>query len=186
MDGALGATDRAFAHAGAGARPPTSDGATEDLGSCSAPLGSTPVAELLTWLDEQEKQGARRQTLGIQRAQALAMIGRFDEARAILVDLRLQFADQGSADPAGRGHRIRERRRRNGGRRTRRCRRIRRGGLPTARARPATASWLSSVVGRLAQALYELDRLDEAERLRSGRLSSAPATTLSHRCCGGK
>ncbi len=90
------------------------------------------------------------------------MIGRFDEARAILTDLRAQLADQGSVIPLAMVDRLRERRRRAAA------------GDPAAAAAFAEEgcrlfeeagdrAWLSSVVGKLAQALYQLDRLDEAD-----------------------
>src|SRR4029079_16527041 len=61
---------------------------------------STPVPEVLAWLDEQEEQEAGRPTMfQMHRALGLAMIARFTEARAILTGLRAQLADQGSVIP---------------------------------------------------------------------------------------
>ncbi|MBA2341932.1 MAG: AAA family ATPase, partial [Thermoleophilaceae bacterium] len=57
--------------------------------------GKTPVSELLAWLDEQGERGARNANLRAHRANALAMLGRFDEARAILVEVRAELADRG-------------------------------------------------------------------------------------------
>ncbi|MEP6910090.1 MAG: adenylate/guanylate cyclase domain-containing protein [Actinomycetota bacterium] len=125
-------------------------------------FGTTPVSELLAWLDEQREQGTwNRQFRGL-RAHPLAMLGRFEEARAILVDVRAELADRGGGVPLA---------------------------LRTAHASveiellagdPAAAvelgeegcrllgelgalSYLSTAAAILAQALYALDRLDEAE-----------------------
>jgi tetratricopeptide (TPR) repeat protein len=123
--------------------------------------GSTPVPALLAWLDEQEKQGGRRPGHRMHRAQALAMVNRFTEARAILADVRTQLADQGSMTPlalatgfasvqvellAGESAAA-------AAFAEEACRLLEEAG---------DRGWLSSVVGLLAQALYQLDRLEEA------------------------
>jgi tetratricopeptide (TPR) repeat protein len=125
-------------------------------------FGTTPVSELLAWLDDQEARGVRDISLGQYRGVALAMLGRFDEARTILAERRADLVDRG-------------------------------GGLALASAmsffavdvellagNPATAAELgeegcrllgelgdktilSTAAGELAQALYALDRLDEAD-----------------------
>ena len=125
-------------------------------------FGATPVSELLAWLDEQEERGEQDIFLRMYRGRALAMLGRFEEARALLAQVRAELADRG-------------------------------GGLPLAGATsrssvdiellagdPAAAaklgeegcrlydelgqkSRLSTAAGRLAQAYYSLDRLEEAE-----------------------
>ena len=124
-------------------------------------FGSTPVPELLAWLDEQEQQGTQHPNTGLHRAHALAMIGDFVEARAILVDLRIQLADRGSiillalltghvavdvellaGDPAAAAELAEEG-----------CRLLTQSG---------DQSWLSTVLGKLAQAQCQLDQLDEA------------------------
>jgi class 3 adenylate cyclase/tetratricopeptide (TPR) repeat protein len=124
--------------------------------------GTTPVSELLALLDEQEARGGPNLILRLYRGRALAMLGRFDEARAILAEVRAELADRG-------------------------------GGMPLATAKthasvevellagdPAAAaefgeegcrlldelgeqSVLSTAAGMLAQALYALDRLEEAD-----------------------
>src|SRR5439155_13101458 len=58
-------------------------------------FGTTPASELLEWMDEQEARGARDIFLGRWRGEALAMLGRFDEARAILAEARAELADRG-------------------------------------------------------------------------------------------
>jgi len=55
--------------------------------------GSTPIPELLRWLDEQEAvlPAAIQKAY---RAAALTLVGRFDEARALLADLRHEYAER--------------------------------------------------------------------------------------------
>jgi class 3 adenylate cyclase/tetratricopeptide (TPR) repeat protein len=123
--------------------------------------GGTPLAELLAW---EEIHGAALRNVWSRgrRAEALAMLGRFDEARTLLAELRAELADRGeqfalaaviadnavsvellAGDPAGavafgeEGCRILEKQRQT--------------------------SVLSTLAGRLAQALYALGRLDEAD-----------------------
>ena len=59
-------------------------------------FGSTPASELLTWLDEQH---ASPDDFFVRafRANALGMLGRFDEARAILVRSRAELAARGTS-----------------------------------------------------------------------------------------
>jgi class 3 adenylate cyclase/tetratricopeptide (TPR) repeat protein len=124
--------------------------------------GTTPVPELLTWLDEQKARGVSSQYIRGLWAEALAMRGRFDEARAILAEARTKLAERGgrlwlavttghssarvellAGDPAAaaafgeEGFRL----------------------LSELGEKSAQAS----AAGVLAQALYALDRLDEAD-----------------------
>jgi tetratricopeptide (TPR) repeat protein len=124
--------------------------------------GTTPVSDLLAWLDEQEARGARDTYIRGFRGRALARLGRFDEARAILADARAEQADRGagigltavtglaSVDVELLA------------------------GDPTTAAELGAEGWgaldelgekglRSTAAGKLAQALYALDRLDEAE-----------------------
>ena len=127
-------------------------------------FGSTPVSELLVWLDEQgrEERGGLHPSLLLAHAQALAMVGRFPEARAILADLRTKFADQGSTIPLAlaTGHSsvsvelLARDPAAAAGFGTQGCLLLEQAG---------DKSWLSTAVGMLAQALYELGRLDEAD-----------------------
>src|SRR5207247_7184789 len=95
------------------------------------------------------------------RATALAMLGRFDEARAILADVRAELADRGGGIffATGTGSAVDVE-------------------LLAGDAAAAAAfgeegcalldelgerSMLSTTAGRLAQALYTLERLDEAD-----------------------
>jgi len=60
-----------------------------------------PVSELLAWIDEQEPGGAAEPMPEV-RVEALGMLGRFEEARAILAEHRAAQAERGrSIDLAG-------------------------------------------------------------------------------------
>jgi class 3 adenylate cyclase/tetratricopeptide (TPR) repeat protein len=61
--------------------------------------GTTPVSELLSWLDEQERRGLRHASMRAHRAIALAMTGHPDEARSILAQLRADLVDRGADLP---------------------------------------------------------------------------------------
>jgi tetratricopeptide (TPR) repeat protein len=58
--------------------------------------GSTPVPEMLTWLDAHEASGIRHYKLRLCRAAALAMLGRFGEARALIADVRAELRERGN------------------------------------------------------------------------------------------
>jgi class 3 adenylate cyclase/tetratricopeptide (TPR) repeat protein len=125
--------------------------------------GPTPTSELLAWLDENETGAGRDQFLLAYRANALAMLGRFDEARAILAGMRVELLKRGggvllanitafesvwvelwAGDPdaaatfGAEGFRLHEELGQQG--------------------------YQSSAAGYLAQAEYRLDRFDEADR----------------------
>ena len=157
MDARLEAFERAFAHARQAGLP------HEFLGwrAGARYYGTTPASELLVWLDEQEARGARDINLQRYRGAALAMLGRFDEARAILADLRAELAERGggitlalivhdslnlelwagdaaaAAELGAEGYRLLD--------------------------ELGEQSFLSTAAGKLAQALYALDRLEEAD-----------------------
>jgi class 3 adenylate cyclase len=57
--------------------------------------GATPVRDALAWLDEQEALHADHVLLRRQRTRALAMLGRFDEARKLLDAVEEELADRG-------------------------------------------------------------------------------------------
>jgi class 3 adenylate cyclase/tetratricopeptide (TPR) repeat protein len=124
--------------------------------------GRTPVADVLAWLDEREQEGAWTLVLRRDRGHALAMVGRLDEARAILADVRAEMAERGggirlgtttgqasvyvellAGDPAAAVELGEEG-----------CRLLEELG---------ERSFLSTAAGLLAQALYALDRLEEAD-----------------------
>jgi class 3 adenylate cyclase len=155
----LEAGEQAFAHARQAGHFPPGLVATR---AAARFFGTTPVSELLAWLDENEPQAGRDHFFRAYRAGTLAMLGRFDEARAILVAERAELAERG-------------------------------GGVllanitafesvwvelwagdPTAAVEFGSEGWrlylelgeqgnLPAAAGTLAQALYALDRLDEAE-----------------------
>src|SRR5439155_19563464 len=96
------------------------------------------------------------------RAGGVAVLGRFAEARTILSELRAELADRGATIPLvfaiGRV-----------------CELELLAGDPAAAVefgeegrrlleQAGERGWLSTALGSLAQALYALDRLDEAER----------------------
>jgi class 3 adenylate cyclase/tetratricopeptide (TPR) repeat protein len=162
MDDELEALEHAIEHAQGSVGPSLGSGRLTGFGAASRLHGSTPVPDVLAWLDEQESQGADSWMPQMQRANALAMVSRFAEAREILTELRAQLADQGSVIPFA----------------------LVTGfvsvevellaGDPVAAVAFAEEAcplfeeagdrgWLSTAVGRLAHALYELDRLEEAD-----------------------
>ncbi len=158
MDAGLEAYERASAHA-------RQAGLTNEFVGWRATCrfhGTTPVSGLLAWLDENEPREGRNHWLRANRAGALAMLGRFDEARAILVELRTEAAERGegmqlatamcmdsvdvellAGDPAAAAELGEEG-----------CKLLDELG---------EQSILSTAAGRLAQALYALDRLEEAD-----------------------
>jgi class 3 adenylate cyclase/tetratricopeptide (TPR) repeat protein len=137
-------------------------------------FGSTPVSELLAWLDEQETAGVvPMRHLRRFRAHSLAMLARFDESRALLAQQRADITDRGggialgmamshevivellAGDPAAAAEIGAEG-----------CRLLDEQG---------EKALLSTAAGRLAQALYALDRLDEADAwaLRAAELGAS-------------
>jgi class 3 adenylate cyclase/tetratricopeptide (TPR) repeat protein len=125
-------------------------------------FGTTPVSELLAWMDEQEAGGMPAHYLSRHRALCLAMLGRFDEARAMQAQMSAELADRGGGIALGtatgqdqvllellagefaRAAELGEEA----------CRLLDEVG---------ETAILSTAAGRLAQALYSLDRIDEAD-----------------------
>ena len=147
-------------------------------------LGTTSVSELLAWLDEIEPAAGPDQFVRAYRAWSLAKIGRFDESRAILVEARAAQAERGggallanltafesvsvellagdaaaAAEFGAEGCRMHE--------------------------ELGELGFLAGAAGALAQALYELDRLDEAAGWVDRAGASTPATVGRGRCCDG-
>jgi class 3 adenylate cyclase len=159
IDAGLDAYERAYAHAQhAGHVPPGSFG---QRAFCRF-AGTTPVPELLAWLEEHEARQGRDYFFRAYRAGALAMLGRFEEARAILAEARAELAERGggillanitafesvwvelwAGDPVAaaefgaEGFRLHE--------------------------ELGDPGFLSNAAGTLALAIYALDRLDEAD-----------------------
>jgi class 3 adenylate cyclase/tetratricopeptide (TPR) repeat protein len=157
LDAERDAVDRAFVHAQrAGLAHPLETGRI-----ATRFFGSTPVSELLAWMDDQEARGAPAHYLRRHRAPCLAMLGRFDEARAMQAEISAELADRGGGIALG----------------TAMGREViveLLAGDPAAAAEVGAEgcrlldeqgekSLLSTAAGRLAQALYALDRLDEAD-----------------------
>jgi tetratricopeptide (TPR) repeat protein len=158
MDAGVEAWDQAAAHARRAGRKDEFVGMRASVRL----WGTTPVTEMLGWLDEHQPRDRMDHRLGASRAWALAMVGRVEEARAILAESRAQLAERGGAWELG----------------------VLNGlesvsvellaGDPRAAAtygaegcslleRQGERGVLSSAAGLLGQALYELDRLDEAD-----------------------
>jgi class 3 adenylate cyclase/tetratricopeptide (TPR) repeat protein len=161
MDSARDALEQAIVHGEQAGLPHLVVGLMPARGA-SRLFGSTPASELLDWLDEQDRRGAHALFSQLHRAQALAMIGHFADARSSLANSRAQFADRGLMIPLAlaTGHVSVE--------------------VELLAGDPAAAvelgvegcrlleqageqGWLSTAVGYLAEALYQLDRLDEAD-----------------------
>ena len=95
--------------------------------------GSTPLTELLAWQDEQEPGEQRGYWLRAHRSGALAMLGRSDEARSLLAELRDRARRARRRAGGARGDRRPRPRDRAPRRRSGRRRRGRLGELPPAR-----------------------------------------------------
>jgi class 3 adenylate cyclase/tetratricopeptide (TPR) repeat protein len=159
MDTALEASERALGHV-----RQTSDIPTEGIGTLAAYryFGSTPASDLLEWLDEHGPRGARDQFVRAYRAMAVAMLGRLEEARAIIAEARADQSERGggtllanllsfesvdlelwAGDPTAaaefgaEGFRLHE--------------------------EMENHDFLSAAAANVARALYALDRLDEAD-----------------------
>jgi tetratricopeptide (TPR) repeat protein len=159
VDSVLEANEQAFAYARqAGHLPP---GALATGSSCRF-FGTTPLSELLAWLDENEPPAGRDHFLRAYRAGTLAMLGRFDEARTILAETRAELAERGAgvllANITAYESAMVELL----------------AGDPAAAAEFGAEGWrlylelgeqrfLPFIAGNRAQALYALDRLDEAD-----------------------
>ena len=142
--------------------------------------GSTPLTELLAWQDAQEPSERRSYWLRAHRSGALAMLGRFDEARALQAELRTELVERGGAKALlaaliGYGLEIEFL-----------------AGDPEAavaageescRLREELGRWaeLSTTAGGLALVYAELGRLDDAERwaARAEKLG-APEDAVTH------
>jgi class 3 adenylate cyclase/tetratricopeptide (TPR) repeat protein len=59
--------------------------------------GTTPIEEVLAWWDEQEAGGFSTPVNQIDRALGLALLGRFDEARARSKAMQAELAERGSS-----------------------------------------------------------------------------------------
>jgi class 3 adenylate cyclase/tetratricopeptide (TPR) repeat protein len=155
----LDAYEQAFAHARRAGYEPSSALATL---SWHHFVGPTPTGELIAWLDEIEQPAGPNQFVRAYRGWTLAKLGRFDEARAIIAEARAQQAERGgglllanltafestwvellAGDPSAavgfgvEGFRLHE--------------------------ELGDVGFMASSAATLAEALYELGRLEEAE-----------------------
>jgi class 3 adenylate cyclase/tetratricopeptide (TPR) repeat protein len=92
MDRLVDAYEQAEAHSG-----PAGLTALVGYQSHGRFFGSTPLTELLAWQDEQHPREQRGYWLRTHRATALAMLGRFEEARALRAELRADAVERGAA-----------------------------------------------------------------------------------------
>ena len=125
-------------------------------------FGATPVSELLAWMDEQDPRDLRHPRARLTQAVSLAMLGRFDEGRALVVRARSDLADRGSVIQLGAMTAILAIRVE-----------ILAGDYDAAAElgdegcrlleESGEKGFLSTAAGNLAQALLELDRLEEAD-----------------------
>jgi class 3 adenylate cyclase/tetratricopeptide (TPR) repeat protein len=58
-----------------------------------------PLPAALDWIEEQEAAGIRDPGLALNRAAALGLAGRFDEAREVVGDVTAEFVDRGALVP---------------------------------------------------------------------------------------
>jgi tetratricopeptide (TPR) repeat protein len=96
-DAALDAMERAVAHGLSGGNP------DEQLGwrAVFRFYGTTPVPDVLAWLDEHDTDAGWSLWLRGVRGGSLAMLGRFDEARSILAETRAGLAERGGGVELG-------------------------------------------------------------------------------------
>ena len=125
-------------------------------------FGSTPLTELLSWLEERESEHGRNWRLTHWQAVTLGMLGRFDEARPIMAEFLQILEAHGDLVNVGQyrstlattlellaGDPVAAVRNGEEG-----CRLLEEAG---------ERAFLSTGCTELAEALYVLDRLDEAE-----------------------
>jgi tetratricopeptide (TPR) repeat protein len=158
-DEALEAYERAFMHAERAGHP-----TGWALGARAARrfLGTTPAIEVLDWIDQHEPDTGRDFVLRAFRANTLAMLGRFDEARAILAEDRAVQEQWGGGTLLANLTAFES------------VWLELRAGDPAAAASFAAEGWRlhrevgesgfhAHAAGERARALYALDRLDEAD-----------------------
>ena len=136
--------------------------------------GPPPVSEVLAWLDEQEERWGSLHSVRSVRAQALAMLGRFEEARSILAEVRAEQLERGGGLQLGIGLGHTDVRVELLAGHPRRAAELGEEGCRTL-AELGEQSLLSTAAGYLAQAYYAADRLEES-RAWAGRAAELGAT----------
>jgi class 3 adenylate cyclase/tetratricopeptide (TPR) repeat protein len=126
-------------------------------------FGSTPLTELLAWQEKQDPREQRGYFLGAHRCLAFAMLGRGNEAQALLAELRGELAERGGAQAMVAGIEgyamVVEFLAEN-------LEAAVAAGEDSCRLLDELGRWseLSTTAGGLAGVYYELGRLDDAER----------------------
>ena len=125
-------------------------------------FGSTPVAEVIRWIEEQEAAGVRERSLAGFCAPALGMQGRLDEARAIQERIFAELEERGAVIPLAQlSSQTAARLELSAGDAAAAAALAEKGCRLLEEA--GERGWLSTGAGNLAQALYALGRLDEAD-----------------------
>jgi tetratricopeptide (TPR) repeat protein len=176
-DEEIGELEQMLYHAGRTGLPHVDDFSRSGGGS-SRFFGAMPVADILSWIDEREARfGPDWRMLG-WRAASLALLGRFEDARRLMAEFNAAHEERGdllmmashlsqigvllellAGDPAAAAQNA-----------ARGC-----GILEEAGER----GWLSTSACYYAQALYELDRLDEAKEWAQKGLDIASSEDLA-------
>jgi class 3 adenylate cyclase/tetratricopeptide (TPR) repeat protein len=161
MGAELEALDRALVHARRTGLPHHEARLTMWLGAARF-HGTTPVPDALAWFDEQGARGSPILIHRIFRAHLLAMLGQIEEGRAAAAAARADMEDRGATMALALANGLGS------------------AELELTAGNPAVAAefgaegcrmfeevgergFLSTAAGVLARALYELDRLEEAE-----------------------
>jgi tetratricopeptide (TPR) repeat protein len=157
MDRLVEAFEQAEAHAG-----PAGLTALVGWQSHGRFYGSTRLTDLLAWQDEQNPREQRSYWLRAHRGGALAMLGRLEEARALLADLRAELVERGAdtALASVESYRLDVEQLAGEPRAAVAC------GEESCRLHQKVGdrSALSTVAGKLANSYYVLGQLSQAER----------------------
>jgi class 3 adenylate cyclase len=123
-------------------------------------FGTTPAGEVIAWIDEQRAAGRRHFALAVHRAQALAMLGRVEEARTAHIEHHRRVAEYGAGVPIAISCNMRAEIELMAGDPTaasewgaEACRRMEEMGH---------TSWLSTMLAQRGHALFELGQPDDA------------------------
>jgi tetratricopeptide (TPR) repeat protein len=161
VDAALEAYELALLHARRAGLPHLEIPLRSGLASARF-FGSTPFADVLDWIDDEEAAGGRHDFLESLRAGTLALLGRVEEGREVIARLRSELVERGALLSLALVL----------------CQGVATLELDAGDAAAAVAAgeegcrlleeagergWLSTGAGHLANGLYQLDRLDEAE-----------------------